>query len=78
MSPDPLLSVTDVASLLGVTVKVVHDRRRTLPPARRVDGRLCWLRSDIEGWLASRGDDRPGRSDRAGQGGPPVPADAVP
>lgn len=44
-----VLYVSDIAHLLGKTVKAVRNAvsRGTLPPFRKIGGRACWLRADM-------------------------------
>jgi excisionase family DNA binding protein len=52
----PLLSVRDVAEILGVDARTVRRWReeRKLPPALTVGGIVRWERADIEAWIAAR------------------------
>ena len=57
MTPAPLLTITDLARLLGLTVKAVYARRAragALPPATVIGRTLRWKASDIEDWLAKQ------------------------
>jgi predicted DNA-binding transcriptional regulator AlpA len=48
-----ILYVCDLAKFLGRTEKAVRNAlsRGTLPPGRRVAGRLAWTREDVLSWL---------------------------
>lgn len=50
---DRLISVTDIAQILGRTEKAIYDLkyRRVLPPPVRIGGRIYWLSEDLEAWL---------------------------
>lgn len=52
---DRLLSVSDIADVLGVSSKAVYDlrHRRVLPPALKIGGKVFWLAEDFESWLQS-------------------------
>lgn len=50
----PVLYVRELALFLGRTEKAVRNAvsRGTLPPGRRVAGRLAWTRADVLSWLS--------------------------
>ena len=52
-----LLRVPDIADILNTTeaqVRNMRARGQLPPPFKRPGLRLCWRRTDIEKWLASR------------------------
>lgn len=55
---DDWLTTPEVAELLRVTVRTVHDWRqqRTGPPAYRVGRQLLWKRAEVERWMESQRD----------------------
>lgn len=51
------LRVRDVAAILGISIPTVHRLRksRELPDPRIItNGRIGWLRSEIEQWIKER------------------------
>lgn len=53
---DRLMTVSELAQVLGLSPKTVYKRDpETLPPPRRVPGTKGprWLESDVEAWLAA-------------------------
>jgi len=52
------LTTPEVADLLRVSVRTVHDWRqsRTGPPAYRVGRRLLWKQHEIDLWVRQRTD----------------------
>lgn len=57
---EPLLSVTDLASFLGVPVGTIYAWRKTGrgPRALRVGRHLRFSQSDVDTWLAEQADAR--------------------
>ena len=56
MTPAPLLTVDDLARLLGVTPKAVYNRRHRglLPRAIILGHSLRWRAADVEAWLSEQ------------------------
>lgn len=63
MTPTPLLTVTDLARLLGITPKALYNRRHrkgALPPVLLLGQRtLRWRADDVERWLVDQSEPRP-------------------
>jgi prophage regulatory protein len=52
----PLLTVKELAEMLGVTIICVYRWRDAgeIPPSIKIGGSVRWRRSDIDAWLASK------------------------
>jgi predicted DNA-binding transcriptional regulator AlpA len=71
---EPLLTITDLATVLGTTRKGIYHRRSRgqLPPAIRIGRRVLWRPGDVEAWIASRLE----RENAPAETGPPASAAA--
>ena len=56
--PTRLLTTSELAELLGITVEAVYSRRQrgggSLPPALRLGRSLRWRTADVETWLSDQ------------------------
>jgi excisionase family DNA binding protein len=61
-TPDPLLSIPELAAYLGVPVATIYRWRYTRdgPVGYRVGRHVRYRLSDVEQWLATQRDVRPG------------------
>jgi predicted DNA-binding transcriptional regulator AlpA len=62
LTPVPLLTVADLARLLGLTPRGIYNRRHrrgALPPATPLGRTLRWRADDVERWLAAQSESHP-------------------
>jgi excisionase family DNA binding protein len=61
MTPAPLLTINDLARLLGLSPKAIYNRRHRgeLPRAIVLGHSLRWRPEDVEQWIAQQTEPEP-------------------
>ena len=56
MSPDELLSPTELAEALGISVRTIYNWRvrKVGPPGLKVGRHVRYRKADVESWLAAQ------------------------